>query len=150
MSLIDGVAQRQGLPPLGMLEIAPYGLAAVVAGGITLTVFGPRLLPSRGSASAAIEGEDIAFLTEVRIAKPEPATDDSNPVKENFTLDAFSGLRFSRLVAVLRGAERLKPEESLALKAGDRIVLNWHLAYSTEYFWPLNQGSVPAECRVTL
>ncbi len=122
--LIDGVAQRQGLPPLGMLEIAPYGLAAVVAGGLTLTVFGPRLLPSRGSASAAIEGEDIAFLTEVRIAKPEPATDDSNPVKENFTLDAFSGLRFSRLVAVLRGAERLKPEESLALKAGDRIVLN--------------------------
>ena len=42
--LIDGVAREAGLAPLGMLEIMPYGLAAIAAGAVTLALLGPQAL----------------------------------------------------------------------------------------------------------
>ena len=119
--LIDGVARKQGLPPMGMLEIAPYGIAACLAGGLTLLILGPRLLPHRDSASAALEDNNLRFLTEVRIAPP-PSENDMPP--SALTLGALTGLRFSRLVTVLRGSQRYRPKETFEIKAGDRIVLN--------------------------
>lgn len=119
--LIDGVARKQGLPPMSMLEIAPYGLAACLAGGLTLLLLGPKLLPSRDSAGAALEDGDLGFLTEVRIATPNTADADASlPI---LTLADLTGLRFSRVTAILRGSQRFKPEETLEIKPGDRIVL---------------------------
>ena len=119
--LIDGVARKQGLPPMGMLEIAPYGLAACLAGGLTLLLLGPRLLPSRDSASAALEDDDLKFLTEVRLAAA--ANDEDETPAPVMTLADLTGLRFSRVLAVLRGSQRFAPEETLEVKPGDRIVL---------------------------
>ncbi len=116
--LIDGVSRKQGLPPMGILEIAPYGLAACLAGGLTLWVLGPLLLPRRASASAAIEAGDIGFLTEVRFT-PKEGSEADGPM----LLGDLSSLAFSHIAAVLRGASRLAPDKGLALKAGDRIVL---------------------------
>ena len=119
--LIDGVARKEGLPPMKMLEIAPYGLAACLAGGLTLLLLGPRLLPSRDSSSAALEDDDLKFLTEVRIATQEsPQEEAPSPA---VTLTELTGLRFSRVLAVVRGSSRLAPEETLEVKPGDRIVL---------------------------
>jgi len=119
--LIDGVARKQGLPPMSMLEIAPYGLAACLAGGLTLLLLGPRLLPSRDSASAALEDDDLNFQTEVRIA---PAANDEDEASAPvLTLADLKGLRFSRVLVVLRGSQRFAPEETLEVKPGDRIVL---------------------------
>ena len=119
--LIDGVARKQGLPPMSILEIAPYGLAACLAGGLTLLLLGPRLLPSRDSASAALEDDDLNFQTEVRIA---PAANDEDEASAPvLTLADLKGLRFSRVLVVLRGSQRFAPEETLEVKPGDRIVL---------------------------
>jgi di/tricarboxylate transporter len=115
--LIDGVARAQGLPPMGMLEIAPYGLAACLAGGLTLLLLGPRLLPHRETADAALEDENLNFLTEVRLARAP--VEDADPV----TLESLTGLRFSRVIAVLRGSQRMRPEPETEIAAGDRIVL---------------------------
>jgi di/tricarboxylate transporter len=125
--LIDGVARKQGLPPMSMLEIAPYGIAACLAGGLTLLILGPKLLPHRTSAGAALEENDLRFLTEVRIAPETPTTipDDAETAPQPvLTLGELTSLRFSRLVAVLRGSQRYRPKESFEIKPGDRIVLN--------------------------
>ena len=120
--LIDGVARKAGLAPMSMLEIAPYGLAACLAGGLTLLLLGPRLLPSRDSASAALEDEDLKFLTEVRIAKSDNAEEENSPPPVMLT--ELTGLRFSRVVAVLRGSQRFAPDKTLEVRLGDRIVLS--------------------------
>ncbi len=136
--LIDGVARREGLAPLGMLEILPYGLAAAAAGGVTLALLAPRLLPDRGSAGAAVEGEDVAFLTEVRLTEPAQAGTaqataqagtaqagpaPGEPAAEGRALGALGDLRHSRLRAILRGGRRLRPDPELAIEPNDRIVL---------------------------
>lgn len=118
--LIDGVARKQGLPPMSILEIAPYGLAACIAGGLTLLVLGPRLLPHRESANAAIEDDDIKFLTEARVAGAD--ADDTEPPAPR-TLADLTDLRFSRVVAVLRGTQRFRPDEDFQIQPGDRIIL---------------------------
>jgi di/tricarboxylate transporter len=118
--LIDGVARKQGLPAMGMLDILPYGIATCLAGGLTLLVLGPRLLPDRESASAALEDDDLEFLTEVRWVHPEDEDDTAEPV----VLKDLRGLRFSRVIAVLRGSERLRPEPDTSINPGDRIILN--------------------------
>jgi di/tricarboxylate transporter len=120
--LIDGVARKAGLAPMSMLEIAPYGLAACLAGGLTLLLLGPRLLPSRDSASAALEDEDLKFLTEVRIAKSDNSEEENSPPA--VMLAELTGLRFSRVVAVLRGSQRFAPDKTLEVRLGDRIVLS--------------------------
>ena len=119
--LIDGVARREGLAPLGILEILPYGLAAAAAGGITLAILGPRLLPDRGSAGAAVESDDVAFLTEVRIA--EAAAPDGQEASAGRALGELTDLRHSRVRAILRGGRRLRPDPDLVIEAADRIVL---------------------------
>lgn len=119
--LIDGVAQDQGLAPMNMLEIAPYGVVVCLVGGLTLLILGPRLLPSRDSASAALEDDDLGFLTEVRLSTPDNSADAPKPPV--LTLENLPSLRFSRLVAVLRGSQRFRPEKTLEIKSGDRIVL---------------------------
>ena len=118
--LIDGVAQREGLEPLGMLEIMPYGLAAAVAGGLMLALLGPRLLPDRGSADAAIEGDDVAFLTEIRIAPAAAAEGRGGSAGQR--LGDLADLAHTQLRAIQRGPNRLRAGPDVAIEAGDRIV----------------------------
>ena len=102
-----------------MLEIFPYGLAAVVAGGLTLALLGHRLLPDRGSAGAAFEGEDISFLTEVRVMEDDGTAERPTAGRQ---LGDLVDLGHARLRAVLRGTERMKPDPDLIVLPGDRIV----------------------------
>jgi di/tricarboxylate transporter len=147
--LIDGVARKQGLPAMGMLEILPYGIAACLAGGVTLLIFGPRLLPDRETASAALENDDLNFLTEVRWmrAEDEEKDEDAKPV----LLQDLKGLQFSHVVAVLRGSERLRPEPEAEIMPGDRMVLNASrseiltLEEDSEYLVGLNSNLKPRQ-----
>lgn len=118
--LIDGVARKQGLAAMGMLEIAPYGLAACLAGGLTLLLLGPHLLPDRASARAAIEDSDVQFLTEVRVAGVGA---DGTALLAARPLAELTDLRFSRVVAVLRGTQRFRPDKAFQVQPGDRIVV---------------------------
>ena len=118
--LVDGVARREGLAPLGVLEILPYGLAAALAGGLTLALLGPRLLPDRGSASAAVEGDDVEFLSEVRIGAAGEGV--ARPAAGR-RLGDLADLGHTRLRAVLRGTRRLKPAPDLVMEEGDRVVV---------------------------
>ncbi|PWW01497.1 TrkA family protein [Hoeflea marina] len=140
--LIDGVAQREGMEPMRMLEILPFGLVALVVGGLTLLVLGPRLLPSHMASGEAIDDSATEFMSEVQIIAP--AADADEPNSTGRVLSDFSALSKTRVIAVLRGTERLKPDPELELNRNDLVIfhanqselltLHDHPNYSLGYF----------------
>jgi di/tricarboxylate transporter len=122
--LVDGVARSQGLAPFSIFEIAPLGLALVVAGAVFITLFGPHLLPKRETMGALLtDRRKMKYFTEV--ALPEDSALIGRPVLE---VDIFrpEGVR---VIDVLRGDASLRRDlASVVLQPGDRVVLRTEVA----------------------
>lgn len=119
--LIDGVAQREGMEPMRMLELLPFGLVALVVGGLTLLVLGPRLLPSHVISGDAIDDSATQFMSEVKIVAP--AEDHGETFSTGRPLSDFTALSKTRVLGILRGTERLKPDPELVLNTNDLVIL---------------------------
>jgi di/tricarboxylate transporter len=119
--LIDGVAQREGMEPMRMLELLPFGLVALVVGGLTLLVLGPRLLPSHVISGDAIDDSDTPFMSEVKIIAPAENADETSSTGR--ALSDFSALSKTRVLGILRGSERLKPDPELVLNTNDLVII---------------------------
>ena len=119
--LIDGVAQREGMEPMRMLELLPFGLVALVVGGLTLLVLGPRLLPSHVISGDAIDDSATQFMSEVKIIAPAENEDETSSTGR--ALSDFSALSKTRVLGILRGSERLKPDPELVLNTNDLVII---------------------------
>lgn len=53
--LVNGSLKDMGLEPMGMFTLTPIGIPLAIAGIAYLTIFGPRLLPSRSSITGSLE-----------------------------------------------------------------------------------------------
>lgn len=53
--LVSGSLRDLNLEPLSMFELAPLGIPLAIAGILYLTVFGPRIIPSRTSITGTLE-----------------------------------------------------------------------------------------------
>ena len=117
--LVDGVAVKAGMAPFGLFEIAPLGIAVMLAGGLYLAIAAPRLLPDRQSMAAMLgDRKRKKFFTEVAI--PEDSVLIGRNVNE---VQQFkrSGVR---VIDVLRGDASLRRDMGdVVLAAGDRVVL---------------------------
>ncbi len=117
--LVDGVAAGQGLEHFSLFEIAPLGIAVMLAGGAFLALFGDRLLPVRQSMGVLLnDRRKMKFFTEVAV--PENSTLIGQPV---LSVDLFKrdGVR---VIDVLRGDASLRRDlVPVTLAAGDRVVL---------------------------
>jgi di/tricarboxylate transporter len=117
--LVDGVAVKEGLEHFSLFEIAPLGLAVMLAGGAFLALFGNRLLPDRQSMGVLLnDRRKMKFFTEVAV--PEDSSLLGQPVLD---IDIFKrdGVR---VIDVLRGDASLRRDmASVTLEAGDRVVL---------------------------
>lgn len=114
--LVDGVAQENGLRPFSIFEITGVGLIALIAGGLTLLVLGPRLLPDRPDDEVTDSRERI-YLTELTIMRPKTT---------NLRLGDLRALRQggTRLLGVRRGTKILRqPAADLVLEGGDRLIV---------------------------
>lgn len=60
--LVSGSLRELELEPLSMFELAPLGIPLAIAGIAYLTVFGPKLIPSRSSITGSLEIEQRATL----------------------------------------------------------------------------------------
>jgi di/tricarboxylate transporter len=71
--IVDGVAQRHGLPSFGLFEISPAGIIYGVVGILYIGLIGWRLLPDRQTLSdALIDLSKRKFLTEVVVPHDSP------------------------------------------------------------------------------
>lgn len=118
--LIDGVAQREGMEPMRMLEILPFGLTALVVGALTLLLLGPRLLPSHVISGEATDDSATEFMSEVKIVAPADTQETGSTTGR--PLADFSALSKTRVLAILRGTERLTPDPALELNRNDLVV----------------------------
>jgi di/tricarboxylate transporter len=117
--LVDGVARAQGIAPFSLFEIAPLGLAVMLAGALYLALFADRLLPVRQSMGTLLSNrKNMKYFTEVAI--PE----ESGLIGQR-VLDVAQFKRNGvRVIDVLRGDASLRRDLSAAvLQAGDRVVL---------------------------
>jgi di/tricarboxylate transporter len=122
--LVDGVAAKEGLEHFGLFEIAPLGIAVLIAGGLFLALFGNRLLPVRQSMGVLLnDRRKMKFFTEVAV--PE---DSSLIGKAVMDVDIFKR-EGVRVIDVLRGDASLRRDlAGVSLQAGDRVVLRTEMA----------------------
>ena len=120
--LIDGVAQGEGMAPMRMLELLPFGLVALVVGGLTLLALGPRLLPSHIVSGEVIDDTDTQFMSQAKIIAP--AENEAESTSTGRALADFSALSKIRVLAILRGTERLKPDPTLELNRNDLVIFH--------------------------
>ncbi|MFZ2102853.1 MAG: SLC13 family permease [Oricola sp.] len=121
--LVDGVARDLGIAPFHILEIAPVGIVATLA-GIVAMVLGRRLLPERETASsitAVTSGR--RFIVQAVIEQDSPFC--GAPVR---SVSPFNRPD-RRLVDVIRGDASLRRElDTIVLEAGDIVVLRTPVA----------------------
>ena len=120
--LIDGVAQGEGMAPMRMLELLPFGLVALAVGGLTLLALGPRLLPAHIVSGEAIDDTDTQFMSQAKIIAP--AENEAESASTGRALADFSALSKIRVLAILRGTERLKPDPALELNRNDLVIFH--------------------------
>ena len=147
--LIDGVAQREGMEPMRMLEILPFGLVALVVGALTLLVLGPRLLPAHMASGEAIDDSATEFMSEVKIVAPADGADIGPSTGR--VLSDFTALSKTRVLGILRGSERVNPNPELELNRNDRVIflanqselltLRDHPNYTLGYFKSLQPAA---------
>ena len=118
--LIDGVAQREGMEPMRMLEILPFGLVALVVGALTLLLLGPRLLPSHMASGEAVDDSATEFMSEVKIIVPDD--DEEAGPSTGRELADFTALSKTRVLGILRAGERCNPDPELDLHRNDRVI----------------------------
>ena len=114
--LVDGVAQGNGQAPFGVFEITSVGIVALLVGGLTLLILGPKLLPSRPDDELDANSDRL-FITEL---SPSFSDADGRP------LGAITALRHSavRVTGIRRGSQILRNVElHQNILSSDRIII---------------------------
>lgn len=117
--VINGLATRAGLPPLGMFELTPVGLPIAIAGLAYMFTIGRALIPNRAPQGSLLEQFGVrSYITEVLIL-PE------SPLVGKTIADANLGQNLDlAIVRVLRQPEQmLWPRRDLVLEAGDVMLV---------------------------
>lgn len=122
--LVDGVARKAGMQPFTIFEIAPVGIAVLVAGVTYFALVGWKLLPNRTSLAGFLGSRrEMKYFTEVAI--PEGSGLVGQSVLE---IPLFKRAAV-RVIDVLRGDASLRRNlAEVVLEAGDRVVLRTEMA----------------------
>ncbi|MFP6899787.1 MAG: SLC13 family permease, partial [Opitutales bacterium] len=113
-------ANGDPMQPLGMFELAKFGLPLLAVGTIYLMVFGRRLLPDREALTTILSDiEQKDFITEALVRRNSPLL---GKTASESGLKKLKGLRILEIVR--KGTTLTGPKDQIALKAGDRIVLS--------------------------
>lgn len=71
--VVSGLMTRAGLPPLGMVELAPVGIPIAVVGLLYMFFVGRRLIPDRAPADDLLEQFEVrSYITEVLVLPDSP------------------------------------------------------------------------------
>jgi di/tricarboxylate transporter len=108
------------MQPLGMFELAKYGLPLLAVGTIYLMLFGRRLLPDREALSTILSDiQQKEFITEALVRRNSAL---AGKTASESRLQKFKGLRILEIIR--KGTNLMGPKDQITLNAGDRIVLS--------------------------
>ncbi|MCL7454451.1 MAG: SLC13 family permease [Anaerolineae bacterium] len=127
--LVSDALRTAGLQPFSLLDFAPVGLVALVAGVVYMVLVGSRLLPDRSPAErlAEVAGPDVDIIDLYRLGERLfRARIPYGSVLIGETL-AESGLRQDfelSVIGIERGGEsRLAPTRDFILRRGDVLLI---------------------------
>jgi di/tricarboxylate transporter len=117
--LVDGVAQREGMPAFGMFEISMAGIMFAAVGILYVSVLGPFLLPKRETLSSMLpDNKERRFVAQILI----PLSSDL--VGKKISETGFTAEKGFTVIDVFREGLSLRTNlKEIVLQAGDRMVL---------------------------
>lgn len=117
--IVSGMAEAQGLAPLGMFEISKVGVPLLLIGAAYLAIFGRRILPERETLTSMLtEDERREYLTEAFVQPDSPLI--GKTLEEAGILKA----RGLRVIEVVRSGVAVHADlKTIKLLAGDRLVM---------------------------
>lgn len=116
--IVDGIARQNGMEPFSIFEITPVGLAASLAGALTLLILGRWLLPDRQGNDGATEDAEIPYLSEILILDTYAGIGEPLGEMADFKRDGV------RVRGVKRGRDIKRSDlNDHVLRKGDSIVV---------------------------
>ncbi len=117
--LVDGVAQREGMPAFGMFEISMAGMMFAGVGILYVAALGPFLLPKRETLSSMLpDNKERRFVAQILI----PLSSDL--VGKKISETGFTAEKGFTVIDVFREGLSLRTNlKEIVLQAGDRMVL---------------------------
>ena len=118
--VVDGVAQRYGLAPIGMFEVTAAGLVLGLTGIAYLLLVGRWLLPDREMLSSLVgDRAKRRFLAEVLVPHASPLAG------KRLAEAGLTERRNYRVIDLIReGRSRQQELPEITLRAGDRLLLH--------------------------
>ncbi len=113
---VSGAIERMGLPPVGLFEILPVGLAAVGVGLAYTVALGRRLLPDHREERLTEEYGIGGYLSEIVVPANSPIIGERVFGSDLSKLDL-------RVIRILRGERTLIPDPRTRFLGGDVLVI---------------------------
>lgn len=121
--LVNGTLRELKEPPMSMFELAPIGIPLAIAGIGYLTIFGPRLMPSRSSITGSLDIQSRTTpLYHLLIGANSSLI--GKPLSETPLADRKAGIH---VLEVRRGGTRLMlPLSEIVVRTNDRFLVALH------------------------
>ncbi|OYV03200.1 MAG: hypothetical protein CFE26_21450, partial [Verrucomicrobiales bacterium VVV1] len=121
--VVNGVLKDLKMTPMSMFQLAPVGIPLAIAGIAYLTIFGPRLIPSRSSISGSLEiNQRTTPLYHLLVG--EASSMVGKPLMETPLFDRVNGIH---IMEVRRNGTRvMRSLKSLTVEKNDRFLVALH------------------------
>jgi di/tricarboxylate transporter len=121
--LVNGTLKDMKMEPMTMFQLAPIGIPLSIAGIIYLTIFGPRLIPSRTTITGSLEIKDRATpLYHILIGENSPLIGMS--LKDTVLLDRGRNVHIMEVRR--QGAREMHALNTLTVERNDRLLVALH------------------------
>lgn len=121
--LVNGTLKDLKMEPMTMFQLAPVGIPLSIAGIAYLTIFGPRIIPSRTTITGSLEIKDRATpLYHILIGENSPLI--GMPLKETALFDRERNVHIMEVRR--KGAREMHALNTLTVEKNDRFLVALH------------------------
>jgi len=121
--LVNGTLKDMKLEPMTMFQLAPIGIPLSIAGIAYLTIFGPRLIPSRTTIAGSLEIKDRSTpLYHILIGEKSPLV--GLPLRETPLLEYGKDIHIMEVRR--QGAREMHALNTLTVEKNDRFLVALH------------------------
>jgi di/tricarboxylate transporter len=121
--LVNGTLKDMKMEPMTMFQLAPIGIPLSIIGIAYLTIFGPKLIPSRTTISGSLEIKDRSTpLYHILIGEQSPLI--GRRLKETALFDRARHVHIMEVRR--RGAREMHSLDTLTVEKNDRFLVALH------------------------